>query len=478
MSTAKKDKELLHVAIFFAIVALFFFVVPVVEPLTAAGVKVFGLFIAAIYGWTVSDEAWPSIFIFVLFMFTGMVNLTTLLPSTWGGDTFLFTVLMFMVIAYLQTSGFSKWLSAYLLTRKMLIGHPYRIIFMLMMIAWLLSIFAGIFAGMLLVWGFIYQICALMGYKPFSKEASAMIFGVAMVGALSLSTVPFLHNALVILAAFTGATGIEINLMHYLAFTIPANLIMMALYLLMCKFFFRIDVSKMQNMTLDFIPAEDLELTKEVKLAIGFLTVLIVALFLPNMLPADMALRAALKAIGNSGLSLIVFGIWALIKVDGKRVFNVAEMGKTLNWNMLLMVMCIFGFIALLSNPATGISAFIGANLGPVFVGKPAILFVALIIIVTIVLTNFMANMVVAVIMFAAALPIIPQLGLDVTQMGYLLTICSSIAFVLPSSSPSGLLLFSNKEWMSPKEIMRYAIPTAVMMGLVAYVWNAILFMF
>ena len=78
MSTAKKDKELLHIAIFFAIVALFFFVIPPVEPLTKPGVRIFGLFLAAIYGWTVTEEPWPTLFTIVLFLFTGLANLTTL----------------------------------------------------------------------------------------------------------------------------------------------------------------------------------------------------------------------------------------------------------------------------------------------------------------------------------------------------------------------------------------------------------------
>ena len=479
MSTAKKDKELLHIAIFFAIVALFFFVIPPVEPLTKPGVRIFGLFLAAIYGWTVTEEPWPTLFTIVLFLFTGLANLTTLLAASWGSDSFLFMLLMFIVIAYLQTSGFSNFLSAWMLSRKFLTGHPYRIIFTLMILSWLLSIFAGIFAGMLLTWGFVYQICQMMGYKPFSKEASAMIFAIAMTGGLSLSAVPFLHNALVILAAFTGATGIEINLMHYLAFSIPTNIICMLVYLAMCKFVFRIDVSKMKEMTVDFIPAEHLILTKQVKYAICFLVVLIACLFIPNLLPSGMPLQATLKGLGNSGITILVFAFWSLLKIDGKRVFEFGELAKSgINWNQLFLVVGVFAFIALLSNPATGISAFIGAYLGPVFIGKPAILFIALIIIATIILTNFMANMVVAVIMFAAALPIIPQLGLNVTQMGYLLTLCSSIAFCLPSSSPAGLLLFANKEWMNPAEIMKYAIPTAFMMGFVAYAWNAILFMF
>jgi di/tricarboxylate transporter len=145
---------------------------------------------------------------------------------------------------------------------------------------------------------------------------------------------------------------------------------------------------------------------------------------------------------------------------------------------MVLCSLAIFTFIALLGNASTGISAFVGSFLGPIFVGKPAWLFIILSMVITIVLTNFMANMVVAVVMFAACLPIGATLGIDPMQLGFLYTICSSMAFLLPAASPAGMLVFMNKEWMTTGEIDKYAIPTIVMMAVVAYVWNIILFMF
>ena len=475
-----KSRELAIVAIYFAIVGIFWGFVPAPAPLTPAGIKVLGLFLAFIVGFTMTEHPWVHIVSVVLAMFTGIFpNIAAMLPATWGGDTFLFMMLLFPVIEYLRVSGFSKFVSAFLLSRPSLVGHPYRIIGMLMIVAWLLAIFVGIFAGLLLTWGFIYQICDMCGYKKHSNQACAMVFGVTLVGALSLSTIPFLHNALVIIAAFTGSTGLEVNLIHYLLYSVPENLIIIALYLVMLKVVWRVDVSAMKNMTIDFIPKEDLIMTKQVKMSFVFLIALIVLVFAPNVLPAGNPVQAALKAIGNSGICMILFVIWSLIKIDGKEIFNVGDLMKNgIPWNMVWCSFAIFTFIALLGNANTGISAFVGSFLGPIFVGKPAWLFIILSMVITILLTNFMANMVVAVVMFAACLPIGATLGIDPMQLGFLYTICSSIAFLLPAASPAGMLVFMNKEWMTAGEIYKFAVPTVVMMGLVAYVWNIILFMF
>lgn len=476
----KQRSELLVVAIYFAIVAVFWLFVPAPAPLTPIGVKVIGLFLAFIVGFTMTEHPWVHIVSFVLALFTGVFpNIAAMMPATWGGDTFLFMVLLFIVIEYLRESGFSKFVSAWLLSRPFLVGHPYRIIGMLMIVAWLLAIFVGIFAGLLLTWGFIYQICGIVGYKPHSKQACAMVFGVTLVGALSLSTIPFLHNALVIIAAFTGSTGLEVNLIHYLLYSVPENLFIIALYLVMIKFVWRVDVSAMKNMTIDFIPKEDLVMTKQVKMSFAFLIALVILVFAPNVLPAGNPVQVALKAIGNSGITMILFVIWSLIKIDGKDIFDIQTLAKQgIPWNMVFCSLAIFTFIALLGNASTGISAFVGSFLGPIFAGKPAWLFIILSMVITIVLTNFMANMVVAVVMFAACLPIGATLGIDPMQLGFLYTICSSIAFLLPAASPAGMLVFMNKDWMTTGEIYKFAIPTVVMMGIVAYVWNIILFMF
>ncbi len=471
-------KELGILALFLGIVGLAWFVIPAPAPMTDVGVKVLGLFVAAIVGWTLTEEQWVSILAFIIAMFTGVwANIAAAMPSTWGGDNFMFMAMMFFVIAYLQASGFSKFTASWLLTRKALNGHPWRIFGMLLIIGWILAVFAGILAGLWLTWSFIYQICALADYKPHSKQATAMVFGIGMVGALSLSTIPFLHNALIIIPAFEASAGVAVNKLLYMAFSVPENLLCIAGYLLMCKYILRVDLSAMKTISIDFIPQEDLVFTKEVKLSYAFLIALVVMVFAPNILPAGNPIAVALKNIGNSGICLLLFVVWSFIRVDGKQVFNLVTLGRDgVNWNMIFMSLGIFTFIAILSNPATGISAFLGAQLGPIFAGRPAILLVILGAIMTILLTNLMANMVVAVIMFAAVLPIGAQMGVDPMQLGFLFTICSSIAFCLPCSSPAGQFMFLNHDWLTSTDIWKMAFPTILMMSIVAITWGVVFF--
>lgn len=171
-------------------------------------------------------------------------------------------------VAFMESTGTTTYVAAYLLTRKMLQGHPWRLIFMIFLVAWILSTLCGNLPGMLITWGFIYKICAILEYKPFDKFANLMIFGVAVMGALSLSTAPWHGNALVILNAYMASSGATINYAHYLAYTIPVGIFSILGFMVLCKYVFRLDVSKLQNLDPNVFDKKDTILTTERKITL------------------------------------------------------------------------------------------------------------------------------------------------------------------------------------------------------------------
>lgn len=103
---AKKDFTWLFVFIYLAIVALFFFVIPPIAPITEAGMRLLGVFIAAIFGWSIAQtEIWPSLLTFILLPFVGLTNLPGILGLTWGTDTFLIIIFMMILVGFLESSG-------------------------------------------------------------------------------------------------------------------------------------------------------------------------------------------------------------------------------------------------------------------------------------------------------------------------------------------------------------------------------------
>lgn len=475
----KKNLNVLFVGIYLLIVALFFYVIPPFEPITASGMRLLGVFFAAIFGWSAcQSEIWPSLLTFVLLPFTGLVNLTGVLGLTWGTDVFLIIIFMMILVGYLESSGATVYVASFLMSRKFLLGHPWRLIFMLFLVAWLLSAFCGNFPGMLITWGFIYSICNTLGYKPYEKFPNMLVFGVGVMGALSLSALPWAGNSLVILNAYAGSSGTMINYAHYLAYSIPYGLFSIIGYMAICKFIFRLDVSKLKDFKPDFIAKEDLILTPQRKIALTATAVIIFLLLLPGILP-DCAVKTFLNSFGLSLKVIVVFMVLSLIRVDNKPVFDFQALAsRSVPWNMIMMCVGILSFVGLLGSPDAGISAFLAQVLTPLFSNTSVVIFFLITLVVTILLTNFMINMVVAVIMIAAVVPISVSLGVDPLQIVYLLTIACTIAFMLPAASAASCVLFANTAWIKAKDIYLYSVPTIIMLAAIALIWNVILFMF
>ena len=167
------------------------------------------------------------------------------------------------------------------------------------------------------------------------------------------------------------------------------------------------------------------------------------------------------------------------IKVDGKPVFEFDKMViKGVPWNMMMMIIGILSFVGLLGNPDAGISAFLAMVFTPMFQGVSPVVFIILVLAITVFMTNFMINMVVAVIMISATLPIAVSMGIDPLQIVYLITLSCTIAFFLPAASAASCVMFANTKWVRAKDVYKYSVPTILMMAIVALGWNVIMFMF
>ena len=361
----------------------------------------------------------------------------------------------------------------------MLVGHPWRLIFMIFLIAYLISSFCGNFPGMLITWSFVYSIARELGYKPYDKFPSLLVFGIAVMGALSLSAVPWANNALVILNSYAASSGTPINYAHYLFYSVPYGIFSILAFMLLCKFIFRLDVSKLKNFKPDFIKPEDLVLTTERKIALVSLLTVILLYLVPSILPAGNAIRAVFDQMGLSLRLVIVMIVLSLIKVNGKHIFHFSSLAaKGVPWDMVMMLIGILSFVGLLSSPDAGISAFLAKTLTPLFQNNGVAFLFFITVVVTVILTNFMINMVVAVIMISAVVPIAASLGVDPLQIVYLITITCTIAFALPAASAASCVLFANKEWIKPADIYKYSLPTIIVLTLIAVLWNLVVFIF
>ena len=94
---------------------------------------------------------------------------------------------------------------------------------------------------------------------------------------------------------------------------------------------------------------------------------MVILIIIPSVFPAEWAITQIMASIGLSAKLMLIIVVLAAIRVEGKHVFDFAELAtKGTPWNMLMMTVTIMAFVGLLATPATGLSAFLGSMLAPI----------------------------------------------------------------------------------------------------------------
>ncbi len=469
------DKELLKVLGFFAIASLGW-ILPAPAPITPIGMKVFLVFIATVYGWTITGHVWPSLFACLMFPLTGVVSMKEFIVMGWGSEAFYFMILAFALIKFLEEAGVSQFLASWLMSRKFIQGHPWRLIFMILLTAYVVCSLVNTFIGIFLVWEIVYTITNIIKQKPFDKFPTLMIFGIALMGALSLSAMPWGNNAIVNLGVYANLMGEPGNMVLYIMYTIPVGILSMIAYLLLCKYVFKLDITPLQELTGDMIDPKDLELTLVKKIALAALGLFIVLLLLPSILSKGTALWMVLNSLGIVGVIIFVFVVLSLIKVDGQNIFDFATFArKGIPWNMMAMVVVILAIGGCLMHPATGVNAYLQQNMAPLLTSLSPVMFIIAITVITVVLTNFMINMVIVALFLPVVISMSATLGIHPEQISYLVMVVSTVAILTPAASAASTLLFPNTQWIRPKDIYRYGGVSVVVVTFIAvavnYLW-------
>ncbi len=467
-SSLRKERQLFFVSL--AIIALFY-VLPAPAPITPMGMRVIGVFLAVLLGWSLTNEVWPSLLGLLAFPLTGVITMPGLLVVGWGSPTVVFLIFAFGLIQYLEITGFSQHIANWLMSRSFLAGHPWRLAFMLLFMSFILDLFVKTIVGVLLAWELIYRITDAAGMKAKDSFPTLMMIGVTMIGSLSLVTMPWSMNAVVDFSIYERTMGMSVNIGKYLLLSVPFGLLAIVVYMALCRFVFRMDVAPLQKMDASFFAEVDLTMTLAKKRAAGALVAFVVLLLLPAILPKELFFSQVLQQISIVGAVAIIFLVLSLQDKIGAESFQLAGvLAKGIPWNIILMLAVILSIETVLMNPETGIKAFLNQTLGGFFEGYSFIMLIVVTLVVITLLTNIMMNMVVVTLLLPILAPLAPTLGMASEAMGYLIIVASSVALLTPASSAAASLLFPNTKWVTRKAIYSYGTLTVLVLALLLFV--------
>lgn len=480
-NTAKtKDRLALHIVIVFLLMFGFGFL-PAPAPITPLGMKMLGIFLGLIYGWSFSTLIWPSLMGMLALISTNCVPLKTFLSLGFANDTVVFLLFIFIFTTAVEEEGVTDYMANWCLSRKILIGRPWMLSFSMLLGAAITSALTNMFAAILIFWGIFTKICLQAGYKPYEKYPTLMILGIALSSVLGTCLLPYRTGPLVLLGAYQMLTGTTIDFLRFMLFVVPIIVLAVIVYLIVCRFIFRVDISALKNIKVDFIQPQDLIMNKRQKTVMSFLATFILLAVLPTILPKTFLLTQILDRLGTIGMIMLLLMIMIWIKIDGKPLISFQALAsKGIIWDMMMLFIIILPLSNLLMGDDTGIKPFMINLLMPVFSNTSPLVFMFTALLLPTIITNFANNIVVAMIFIQIICSMSEILGVNMTPMVMTLMLCANLAFITPAASAPAALVFGNTTWIKPKDIytmgsimMLILAVTIISFGLI---WGNILF--
>jgi sodium-dependent dicarboxylate transporter 2/3/5 len=191
-------------------------------------------------------------------------------------------------------------------------------------------------------------------------------------------------------------------------------------------------------------------------------------MLLPNVLDATIPVVAFLNKLGTTGITIAFVIVSCILKLDGKAALDFKQVSaKHVQWNVLMLVIVAIMMSSALTADATGIKPLIMSVLTPILGGHSMWITGCLMMLVGFILTNVANNFVCAMVMlplfgtFAAETAMDPVTAAAIACASI---VCLYMAFLTPAASPYAGMLFSNTEWFTPADIMKFAVPFSVLL--------------
>ena len=448
--------------------------IPPIEPLTEVGMQIVGLFIGLIWLWCFVGFLWPSLLGLVAFALTDFATFAQVGTMSFGGGVPILLLFSMILFGSPQHVGATKYITRFFLTRKVLNNRPIVFSFIFFFATYALSVAVNVTPALILMWTVLYGVLKELGYTKGEKYTTLMVIG-TFLGAISgQASLPFTGSTLAILSAFETASGLDVPALQYILLGFINTIIVMTIYCFVMKLVLKKDeLTKVANVNTEMFERDPLPPMSPLQKA-NFLSMLgfVFLMLLPQFLPDGWGVTQILNTLGPGGVAILLTGAMCVIRVKGEPILDFgAVAAKSINWDVYIMVAMALALSSALTNEATGVMALMTEVFEPVLGGHSAFMLFVLTLLVAIFITSFASSMVIGI----AFMPILVFFGAEAAAnlpaLASVTILLLHYSIILPSASVFAAMLWSNDEWVKPKDVFKYGavivvVATAVAIGI------------
>ncbi len=444
------------ISIVFMFIGLF---LPAMGPISETGVAILFAFIGAIWGWCTVNMIWPSILALFVLGLSGYTSVIGAFQAAASNPTVLMVLFLMAFSSILQSTGITQRIAMWMISRSFTKGHPWILSFMILIAAWLPSMFVGLTPPIIIVWAIIYSIAKETGLKRGDKWISLMCFAVVFFATLGVNSVPFQVGVVANFGLMTAATegAYTLNYTYFLVFSCIMSIILMLVFLLLARFIFRADVSKLIHYEAKATAIEPMD--GAAKIAIILFALLVIILMLPFLLPEGNVLRIFLQTnVDTTTCCILAVALALIVQYKGKPFTSFSTLvTQGVAWEVIFMLAAAFTLSSAVTAEGIGISDALQHFISPLLSGNNVFIFIGSLLFIALILTNLINNVVVSAIMVPIACKVAMTTGIvNPIILTSLFILVIDLGFVLPSSSVGGAMLHGNPDWLPKRDILIY----------------------
>ena len=460
----------LKIAVFFLIMYGFGFL-PALEPLTPMGMKVIGIFLGLIFAWTTLGLLWPSIAGLLTLVILDTMDLNTAFALGWGSNTLLLILFMTIIAAIVEQSGVSQFIAMWFISRKSIQGKPWLFIFVFLFATMVLSAVTSTIPAILICWSILYSICNQIGYQPKDAFSSFMVVGIVATAALGLGLFPFKTIGITVFGVLENMTGLTVNYLTYVLFTLPIATLCIIVFVLVARWGLRVDVSKLVAFKAENLAECHAKLDKKQRIILGFIVVLIILLLVPSVLPETFILSVILNKIQAAGIAMCLVAVMCCLRIDGSALVDFKEIAsKGMQWDVIFLVSVVMPLSTAITSDATGITEFLLNVFGPLFSGRTTNVFLLIVALITILLSNIILQSIAGAILLPVFYSFAMELGIHPLALTSLIVFVCHFGLITPAASPMAALMHGNSDWLKMSDVYKYSIASILSSALVSCV--------
>lgn len=323
------------------------------------------------------------------------------------------------------------------------------------------------------MWPAMFSIFKETGYKKGEKYVTLMTVYITIAILCSFASDPFKGGAMFLLANLQSmaandltSNAPQINLALYIFFSMTISFTVLAILLLMMRFVFRVDVSKLANYDGLKNPKPLPPMSAMQKLVLFDFLFYALWLLIPSFLGQDNPAGAFLHKNQMTG-SLVAVLILAIVFVDGKRVVNIPEANTQFPWVVFMLIAVAMLLGNTMTGKGTNVSLYMEYALRNLLGGMHPVTFTIVVAAIGIIFTKFCNSVILGLMLTPILLGVASAFGMNPVPMMACFIYSVLIAACTPAASPFAATLYSQQEWIDTKDIAIHAVIASAVVFLV-----------